>query len=999
MTLNSESRKEANQSKLLSSKSAIRIAAWNVRTMYQAGKSHTIAKEMRRYNVELLGLSETRWIQSGKMKLGTGEMIIYSGHPDEDAHHTEGVALMLGTQAQKALLGWEPVCSRIITAKFQSSNRRIHLKVVQCYAPTNDATLEDKLEFYQMLDKTLQKKTAKEVTILMGDFNAKIGADNIGFEEVMGKHGLGKMNENGELFASSCAENNMVIGGSIFPHKETHKVTWRSPDNRTENQIDHICISKKFRSSLQDVRSKRGADAATDHHLVIAKLRLKLKKCKNSTQGQKRFNVALLSSTSFKQKYCIELTNRYQALQQEHEGDISLTEKWQKMKSIWLDTCDEVVGKRKRKHQEWISPDTLQKVEKRRELKEKVNCSKTRAAKQAAAQLYSEANIDVKKSARRDKRDFVDRLTEEAEAAAGQGNMKALYDTTRKLAGKFQNASRPVKSKNGQTLNTTEEQLGRWAEHFKELLNQVPPPDKANIPPAAVPLEINTMRPTKVEIRKAIKLLKNNKAPGPDDIPAEALKTDVNTSTDMLYDLFGDIWTAENIPEEWKDGHLVKLPKKGDLSDCGNYRGIMLLSAPGKVLNRILLQRLKAAVDKKLRDHQAGFRMGRACADQIAALRIILEQSLEYNTSLYVNFIDFEKAFDSLDRDVMWQLLRHYGIPEKLITIIRTSYNGMQCRVVHEGQLSEAFDVNTGVRQGCLLSPFLFLLAVDWIMIQTTQGRRNGIQWTLHQQLDDLDFADDIALLSHSQKQMQEKSKTLYEVAATTGLRVSIKKTQVLRVNANSTSPIVMNGNILEEVDNFRYLGSVLDKNGGTDEDIKARIGKARTAFVMLGKIWKATNISVKTKLKLFNSNVKPVLLYGSETWRTTKRSIGKVQAFVNNCLRRIMRIWWPDKIRNEQLWQITEETPVVQQILKRKWGWIGHTLRKPATSITRQALQWNPQGKRKPGRPRNSWRRDTKAEMEKMQCNWKQLETLAQNRTRWRQAVCGLCSLTEYKA
>ena len=208
-----------------------------------------------------------------------------------------------------------------------------------------------------------------------------------------------------------------------------------------------------------------------------------------------------------------------------------------------------------------------------------------------------------------------------------------------------------------------------------------------------------------------------------------------------------------------------------------------------------------------------------------------------------------------------------------------------------------------------------------------------------------------------------------------------------------------MNGNILEEVDNSNYLGSILDKTGGTYEDIKARIGKARTAFVMLGKIWKATNISVKTKLKLFNSNVKPVLLYGSETWRTTKRSIGKVQAFVNNCLRRIMRIWWPDKIRNEQLWQITEETPVVQQILKRKWGWIGHTLRKPATSITRQALQWNPQGKRKPGRPRNSWRRDTKAEMEKMQCNWKQLETLAQNRTRWRQAVCGLCSLMEYKA
>ena len=285
--------------------------------------------------------------------------------------------------------------------------------------------------------------------------------------------------------------------------------------------------------------------------------------------------------------------------------------------------------------------------------------------------------------------------------------------------------------------------------------------------------------------------------------------------------------------------------------------------------------------------------------------------------------------------------------------------------------MSDAFEVTTGVRQGCLLSPFLFLLAVDWIMIQATQGKRNGIQWTLHQQLDDLDFADDIALLSHNQKQMQEKSKTVYEVAATTGLRVSIKKTKVMKVNAKSTSHICMNGNILEEVDTFRYLGSIVDKNGGTDEDVKARIGKARTAFVMLGKIWKASNISIKTKLKLFNSNVKSVLLYGAETWRTTKRTISKIQAFLNNCLRRILNIRWPEKISNDQLWQTTQETPAVQQILRKKWGWIGHTLRKPPTSITRQALKWNPQGKRKPGRPRNSRSRDTKAEMEKMQWNW----------------------------
>ena len=113
-------------------------------------------------------------------------------------------------------------------------------------------------------------------------------------------------------------------------------------------------------------------------------------------------------------------------------------------------------------------------------------------------------------------------------------------------------------------------------------------------------------------------------------------------------------------------------------------------------------------------------------------------------------FVDFTKAFDSLDNDVLWQLMRHYGIPEKLIVIIRNIYTGMQSKVIHEGQLTEAFDIMTRVRQDCLLSSLLFLLAVDWIMRKATDGRRNGIQWTMLNQLDDLDFADDLALLSQS---------------------------------------------------------------------------------------------------------------------------------------------------------------------------------------------------------------------------------------------------------
>ncbi|VDO51651.1 unnamed protein product [Schistosoma margrebowiei] len=156
----------------------------------------------------------------------------------------------------------------------------------------------------------------------------------------------------------------------------------------------------------------------------------------------------------------------------------------------------------------------------------------------------------------------------------------------------------------------------------------------------------------------------------------------------------------------------------------------------------------------------------RSCTDQIATLRIIVQQSVEWNSSLYINFIDYEKAFDSVDRRTLWKLLRHYGVPEKIVNIIQNSYDELQCKVVHGGQLTDAFQVRTGVRQGCPLSPFLFLLVVDWIMKTSTSEGKHGTQWTAQNQLYDLDVADDIALLSHTHEQMQIKTASVAAVSA-----------------------------------------------------------------------------------------------------------------------------------------------------------------------------------------------------------------------------------------
>ena len=143
----------------------------------------------------------------------------------------------------------------------------------------------------------------------------------------------------------------------------------------------------------------------------------------------------------------------------------------------------------------------------------------------------------------------------------------------------------------------------------------------------------------------------------------------------------------------------------------------------------------------------------------------------------------------------------------------------------------------------------------------------------------------------------------------------------------------------------------------------------------------------------IFNSSAKSVLLYSSETWIITKHRVNKIQTFVNRCLWRIMNVKWSDKVSNNTSWTKTNQLPVKIEIKRRKWRWIGHTLRKPTSSITRQALTWNPQGKRKRGRPRNIWRRDMEAEVRKMEYTWQEIVILAQRRIRWRALIDGPCS------
>ncbi|VDO65503.1 unnamed protein product [Schistosoma margrebowiei] len=220
-------------------------------------------------------------------------------------------------------------------------------------------------------------------------------------------------------------------------------------------------------------------------------------------------------------------------------------------------------------------------------------------------------------------------------------------------------------------------------------------------------------------------------------------------------------------------------------------------------------------------------------------------------------------------------------------------------------------------------------------------------------------------------------------------------KTKVLKYNKENSNPVTLDGETLKDVESFTYLGSIIDEQGGSDADVKARIGKAGVAFLQLKNIWNSKQLSTNIKVTIFNTNVKRVPLYGAETWRATTTIIKTVQVFVNSCLRKILNIHWPDTISNNLLWERTKKLPVEEEIKKRRWKWIRHTLRKSSNCITSQVLTWNRQWKLKRASPKNTLRREVEADMEKMIKNWRDPERIAQDRIEWRMLVLGLCSFT----
>ena len=282
-----------------------------------------------------------------------------------------------------------------------------------------------------------------------------------------------------------------------------------------------------------------------------------------------------------------------------------------------------------------------------------------------------------------------------------------------------------VRNEEGRLLRDKGRIRERWVRFFRSLLNSKSDMLDADIPKRLPQHSVTSapgIEPTEEEIATAMKAIANAKAVGPDGLPAELLKLRLQQDRTILREfhrLTILIWRQGKVPQQWKDAVITVLHKKGDKTECGNYRGISHVSHAGKVLLKVVARRLSAYCEAKglLPEERCGFRPDRSTTDMMFVVRRLQEGGRKAGVSLHMCFIDLQKAYDTVDRTFLWQVLTCIGVPRQMIAVIRQFHDEMKaCVRPDDGACSDWFKVEQGLRQGCLLSPLLFNIFFEVVL-------------------------------------------------------------------------------------------------------------------------------------------------------------------------------------------------------------------------------------------------------------------------------------------
>ena len=697
---------ERGPNRILSQKRYTFFSSFNARTLSPTGRFEELVSNSSMHHLDVIAVQEHRFYHPKETlkyhKSGKFQFITSSGCKNSVNATIGGVGFLLSARASSNLLNIESISDRIMLLELEGNPKTTVLCI---YCPTNSSSENDVNSFYETLSSTIEQIPLHNFLVICGDFNAKLGPDKVKFTY---NHAT---NRNGHLLKDFMDEFNLFSSNTSFMKPKGQLWSFEYPSG-DRAQLDCILFRKKWKNSIHDSRSySTFSSVCSDHRIVSAKTKLSLRISKPSKPNPlKQIDWKRVSGDlNLRNQYAVEVYNRFSALSTSQITSDNVDDVYDQLIKVNKEVALSVLPKKPKR-----SKDTPVNISEARS-----NLKKTSLAYHARPTRRRKAQLDQAKKA-------LDDAHLSAEAAFISGKIDDLsnqhankqhhlaWKTVKELSGN--NSISSVQIKGG----SSQKRLENWKTHFQNLLGKKPKlPDDFTLPHVQVsdPLDVDITPFTLDELRSATKQLNSSKAFGPDCIPAIIWKSEI--FEELLLNLCNFCFTENKCPSSWCCSQIIPIPKKGDLSLPTNYRGISLMPIAAKLYNKLILNRLIPAIEPILRNNQNGFRKGRSTISQILCLRRLIEESELCSLDISLVFVDYSKAFDSVDRDQMFEILELYGIPPKILSAIKALYTNSFSKILTTDGETSPFEILSGIIQGDTLAPFLFIIV--WIIFYVFQ--------------------------------------------------------------------------------------------------------------------------------------------------------------------------------------------------------------------------------------------------------------------------------------